>query len=111
MREFIFSNVLRELVSNKVSRNYLLKKLDSYLYSSIVENDTKTLQEVQKKKYRFMNSMLKSAVRNVEKGYFSKAVFKRIIHVLVENSFLNRQKYSDKLEEFREQYGEYPPNF
>ncbi|HKL37618.1 MAG TPA: radical SAM/SPASM domain-containing protein [Bacteroidales bacterium] len=111
MREFIFSNVLRELVSNKVSRNYLLKKLDSYLYSSIVENDTKTLQEVQKKKYRFMNSMLKSAVRNVEKGYFSKAVFKRIIHVLVENSFLNRQKYSDKLEEFREQHGEYPPNF
>jgi len=111
MKDFIFSNVLRELVNNKVSRNFLLKKLDAYLYSSIVENDNKTLKEVQEKKYRFMNSMLRSAVRNVEKGYFSRAVFKRIVHVLVENSFLNRQKYSDKLEEFKEQYGEYPPNF
>jgi len=111
MRDFIFSNVLRELVNNKVSRNFLLKKLDSYLYSSIVENENKTLREVQEKKYKFMNSMLRSAVRNVEKGYFAKSVFKRIIHVLVENSFLNQQKYSDKLEGFREQYGEYPPNF
>jgi MoaA/NifB/PqqE/SkfB family radical SAM enzyme len=111
MKDFIFSNVLRELVNNKVSRNFLLKKLDAYLYSSIVENENKTLREVQEKKYRFMNSMLKSAIRNVEKGYFSRAVFKRIIHVLVENSFLNRQKYSDKLEEFNRQYGEYPPNF
>ncbi len=111
MRNFIFSNVLHELANNKVSRNLLMKKLDSYLYSSIVENDQQNLQEVQEKKYRFMRSMLRSAVRNVEKGYFSKAVFKRIIHVLVENSFLNRQKYSDNLEDFREQYGEYPPNF
>ncbi len=111
MKDFIFSNVLRELVNNKVSRNFLLRKLDSYLYSSIVENDQKNLQEVQEKKYKFMKSMLQSAVRNVEKGYFSRTVFKRIIHVLVENSFLNKQKYSDRLEEFKEQYGEYPPNF
>ncbi len=94
-----------------MSRNYLLKKLDSYLYNSIVEKDGNNLYEVQKKKYQFMNSMLRSAVRNVEKGYFSKNVFKRIVHVLVENSILNKQKYSDKLEEFKGQYGEYPPNF
>jgi len=111
VKDFIFSNVLHELVNNKVSRNFLLKKLDSYLYSSIVENDQNNLQQVQEKKYKFMRSMLRSAVRNVEKGYFSKAVFKRIIHVLVENSFLNRQKYSDKLEEFNQHHGEYPPNF
>jgi len=111
MKDFIFSNVLRELVNNKMSRNYLFKKLDSYLYNSIVEKNEDTLPKVQKKKYLFMKSMLKCAVRNVEKGYFSKNVFKRITNVLVENSFLNRQKYSDKLEEFKEQYGEYPPNF
>ena len=111
MKDFIFSNVLRELVNNKMSRNYLFKKLDSYLYNSTVEKNEDTLQEVQKKKYLFMKSMLKCAVRNVEKGYFSKNVFKRITNVLVENSFLNRQKYSDKLDEFKEQYGEYPPNF
>lgn len=111
MKDFIFSNVLRELVNNKMSRNYLLKKLDSYMYDSIVEKNETTLNEVQKKKYQFMNSMLKSSVRNVEKGYFSKNVFKRLVNVLVENSFLNKQKYNDKLEDFKEQYGEYPPNF
>ena len=111
MKNFIFSNVLHELANNKVSRNYLLKKLDTYLYNSIVEKDERNLNEVQKKKYQFMNSMLQSAVRNVEKGYFSRNVFKRIIHVLVENSFLNKQQYSEKLENFKNHYGEYPPNF
>jgi MoaA/NifB/PqqE/SkfB family radical SAM enzyme len=111
MKNFIFSNVLQELVNNKISRNYLLNKLDDYMYKSIVENDEKNLKEVQEKKFHFMDSMLKSAVRNVDKGYFSKSVFKRLINVLVENSFLNRQNYSDKLEDFKEKHGIYPPNF
>jgi MoaA/NifB/PqqE/SkfB family radical SAM enzyme len=111
MKNFIFSNVLRELVNYKASRNYLLKKLDSYLYNSIVEKDDRNLKEVQEKKYHFMNSMLRSSVRNIEKGYFSKEVFKKLVQVLVENSFLNGQTYSDKLEQFKQHYGEYPPNF
>jgi MoaA/NifB/PqqE/SkfB family radical SAM enzyme len=111
MKNFIFSNVLRELVNYKASRNYLLKKLDGYLYNSIVEKDDRNLTEVQEKKYHFMNSMLQSSVRNIEKGYFSKEVFKKLVQVLVENSFLNGQTYSDKLEQFKQQYGEYPPNF
>jgi MoaA/NifB/PqqE/SkfB family radical SAM enzyme len=111
MKNFIFSNVLRELVNYKASRNYLLKKLDGYLYNSIVEKDDRNLKEVQEKKYHFMNSMLQSSVRNIEKGYFSKEVFKKLVQVLVENSFLNGQTYSEKLEQFKQQYGEYPPNF
>ncbi len=111
MKNLIFTNVLQELVNNKVSRNYLLSKLDKYMYNSIVENDDENLREVQEKKYHFMDSMLKSAVRNVEKGSFSKNVFKRLINVLVENSFLNRQNYSEKLEDFKNKYGIYPPNF
>ncbi|MGM0498102.1 MAG: hypothetical protein ACQESJ_09315, partial [Bacteroidota bacterium] len=111
MKNFIFSNVLRELVNYKASRNYLLKKLDNHLYNSIVEKDDRNLKEVQEKKYHFMNSMLQSSVRNIEKGYFSKDVFKKLVQVLVENSILNGQTYSQKLEEFKEHYGEYPPNF
>jgi len=111
MKNFIFSNVLRELVNHTASRNYLLKKLDNYLYNSIVEKDEQNLREVQEKKYQFMNSMLRSSVRNIEKGYFSKEVFKKLVQVLVENSFLNNQTYSDKIEEFKTHYGEYPPNF
>ena len=111
MKNFIFSNVLRELVNYKASRNYLLKKIDNHLYNSIVEKDDQNLKEVQEKKYHFMNSMLQSSVRNIEKGYFSKDVFKKLVQVLVENSILNGQTYSQKLEEFKNQYGEYPPNF
>ncbi|MFW5978964.1 MAG: radical SAM/SPASM domain-containing protein [Bacteroidia bacterium] len=111
MKEYIFSNVLHELINNKFARNYVIKKLDNHLYNTIVENSKSNLREVQEKKYRFMNSMLQSAVRNVDKGYFSRNVFKRLINVLVENSFLNKQKYSENIEEFKNQYGEYPPNF
>mgnify|MGYP000751184825 FL=1 len=111
MKNFIFSNVLRELVNYKASRNYLLKKIDNHLYNSLVEKDTRNLKEVQEKKYHFMYSMLQSSLRNIEKGYFSKDVFKKLVQVLVENSILNGQTYSQKLEEFKNQYGEYPPNF
>ena len=111
MKNFIFSNVLRELVNYKASRNYLLKKIDNHLYNSIVEKDDRNLKEVQEKKYHFMNSMLQSSLRNIEKGYFSKDVFKKLVQVLVENSILNGQTYSQKLEEFKNQHGEYPPNF
>jgi len=111
MKNFIFSNVLRELVNYKASRNYLLKKIDNHLYNSIVEKDDRNLKEVQEKKYHFMYSMLKSSLRNIEKGYFSKDVFKKLVQVLVENSILNGQTYSQKLEDFKNQYGEYPPNF
>ena len=111
MKDFIFSNILRELVTNKVSRNYLLKKLDNYLYDSIVEKHDESLRKVQEKKYQYMNSMLRCSLRNVEKGYFSTNVFKKLVSVLVENSILNKHKYNDKLEDFKNQYGEYPPNF
>jgi len=111
MKNFIFSNVLRELVNYKASRNYLLKKIDNHLYNSIVDKDDRNLKEVQEKKYHFMNSMLQSSLRNIEKGYFSKDVFKKLVQVLVENSILNGQTYSQKLEEFKNQHGEYPPNF
>jgi MoaA/NifB/PqqE/SkfB family radical SAM enzyme len=111
MKNFIFSNVLREIVSNQVAQNYLLKKIDNHLYNTIVENDGENLKKVQEKKYHFMNSMLQSAVRNFNKGYFSSNVFKRLTHVLVENSFLNKQGHNNKLDEFREKHGDYPPNF
>ena len=30
MKEYIFSNVLHELINNKFARNYVIKKLDNH---------------------------------------------------------------------------------
>ena len=45
MKNIIFMKVLGQLLSNKFSRNFLLKKLDNYIYTSFVENGDKTIHK------------------------------------------------------------------
>ncbi|MCF8335323.1 MAG: radical SAM protein [Bacteroidales bacterium] len=111
MKEIIFMKVLQQLLSNKFSRKYLLKKLDNYIYTSFVENDDKTIHKAKVRKYQFMASLLRCALQNVEKGYLSRNVFKRISQLMLTNSYPRKQRYSKKLEEFKTRYGKYPPNF
>ena len=111
MKEVLFMKVLRQLLGNKFSRNLLLKKLDSHIYSSFVENGDRTIHKAKVRKAQFLSSLLRCALQNVEKGYVSKNVFKRISQLLLTNSYPRKQLYSGKLEEFKNQHGKYPPNF
>ncbi|MFP4621056.1 MAG: radical SAM protein [Bacteroidales bacterium] len=111
MKDIIFMKILRQLLSNKFSRRYLLKKLDNYIYTSFVENGDKTIYKAKLRKVQFLSSLLRCALQNVEKGYLSRNVFSRISNLMLTNSYPRKQKYSEKLEDFRKRYGKYPPNF
>ena len=111
MRYYVLSHIMKDILKSKFTRKYLLNQFDKSLYNALVKNATRNLVETQKKKYHFLSTMLKASVSNLEQGYFSEKVFRRIINVLVENAFLAKEKYKDKLEQFREEYGDYPPTF
>jgi MoaA/NifB/PqqE/SkfB family radical SAM enzyme len=111
MKDAIFMKVLRQLLSNRFSRKYLLKKLDNYIYTSFVENGDKTIHKAKVRKAQFLSSLLRCALQNVEKGYLSSNVFSKISQLMLTNSYPRKQRYSEKLEEFKNRYGKYPPNF
>ncbi len=105
-------SILIRMVSQKLLRKLLARKVDNYIYDSIVVKDLQDLHAVRLKRYQFFSAMLHCVIRNVDKGYISKGVVKKIINVLVQNNLIGEgQIYEQILVEFSQKYGELPPSF
>ena len=93
-------------------RKILAKKVDNYIYKSIVEEDGEDIKEVRNKRYQFLSAMLACVIRNIDKGYVSTQFLKKIVTVLVEDNFIRYSKSSrQSIDKFRDKYGELPPAF
>ncbi|RKZ02325.1 MAG: radical SAM protein [Candidatus Hydrothermota bacterium] len=102
--------VLKALISTEKGRDYLLKKLDDLIFRQIVLNNPKGRpHKVQEDKYHMLMSIAVSAFRNIERGYFSRAVANKMIESLVKGALLHSGADAERA--FREQYGFYPPSF
>ena len=112
MKTEVISPALIKIVNHKYLRKLLVKKIDNYVYKSIVNDDSEDLQQVRLKKYQFLSAMLHCVIRNVGKGYISKEVTRKIIDVLVQNNLMEGdQSYEQAVEKFTQKYGEPPPSF
>ncbi len=93
-------------------RKILAKKVDNYIYKSIVEEDGEDIKEVRNKRYQFLSAMLACVIRNIDKGYISTQFLKKIVTVLVEDNFIRYSESSrQSIDKFRDKYGELPPSF
>ncbi len=93
-------------------RKILAKKVDNYIYKSIVEEDGEDIKEVRNKRYQFLSAMLACVIRNIDKGYISTQFLKKIVTVLVEDNFIRySESSSQSIDKFRDKYGELPPSF
>lgn len=112
MKPELISLMLIKMVNHKHLRKLLAKKIDNYVYKSVVSDDGEDLKLVQLKKYQFFSAMLHCVIRNVDKGYISAEIIKKIIDVLVQNNLIcEDQSYYQAIEKFKQEYGEYPPTF
>jgi MoaA/NifB/PqqE/SkfB family radical SAM enzyme len=104
---------LVRMIDYKLTRKLLAKKIDDYMYKSMVSDDTEDLpQRVRLKRYQYLSAMLRCVVRNVDKGYVSKEFIKKIIEVLVRNNLtVENQSANQAVEKFKGKYGELPPTF
>ncbi len=109
----IVVNALNEIVNQKQIRKILTKQLEKYIYKKTVTENTENLKKIQLKKYEFISAMLQCVVRNVDKGYISKQVIKKLIEVLVVNTFYKdeNEKPANAADVFEKKYGERPPSF
>jgi MoaA/NifB/PqqE/SkfB family radical SAM enzyme len=100
------------MVSHKSLRYLLAKKIDDYLYKSMVNDAFEDLKEVQVKRYQFLSAMLQCVNRNIDKGYVSGEIIKKIVDVFVQNNLIREdQAYTLAAEKYKEKYGELPPTF
>lgn len=112
MKPEVIPPALIKMVNHKHLRKLLAKKIDDYVYKSIVYDESEDLEHVQLKRYQFLSAMLHRVIRNIDKGYVSKQVIKKIIDVFVENNLVRPdQSYNQAIERFEEKYGELPPTF
>ena len=103
---------LIKMVNHKHLRKLLAKKIDNCIYESIAGNNSEDLKEVALKRYQYLSAMLHCVIRNMDKGYVSREIIKKIIDVLVENNLIREdQSYEQAIEKFEEKYGELPPAF
>jgi len=103
---------LIKIVNQKHLRKLLAKKIDNYIYKSIVDDDSEDLQQVRLKKYQFLSAMMHSVIRNIDKGYVSKKVIRNVVDVFVRNSLVGEsENYTQTVEKYKQKYGELPPSF
>jgi len=112
MKAEVISSTLIKMVNHKHLRKLLVRKIDDYVYKSMVNDDSEDLKEVRLKRYQFLSAMLHCVIRDVDKGYISKEIIRKIIEVLVQNNLVGGdQSYYQAVEKFEEKYGEPPPTF
>jgi MoaA/NifB/PqqE/SkfB family radical SAM enzyme len=112
MKPQVLSSTLIAMVNHKHLRKILAKRIDDYIYRSIVDDDSEDLKEVAIKRYQFLSAMLNCTIKNVDRGYVSPEIIKKIVNVFVQNNLIREdQSYTQAIEKFKEKYGEYPPTF
>ncbi len=112
MKPEVLSSTLITMVNNKHLRKILAKKVDDYIYKNIVDKDVEDLKEVAVKRYQFLSAMLQCMVKNIDKGYVSPEIIRKIVDVFVLNNLISEdQNCTQAIEKFKEKYGEYPPTF
>ncbi len=112
MKPQVLSSTLIAMVNHKHLRKILAKKIDDYIYKSIVDNDSEDLKEVAIKRYQFLSAMLHCMIKNIDRGCVSPEIIKEIVNVFVQNNLIREdQIYTQAVEKFKEKYGEYPPTF
>jgi len=112
MKSEVISSTLIKMINHKHLRKLLAKKIDDYLYKTIVGDDSEDLEKVQLKRYQYLSAMLHCVIRNVNKGYVSKEVIKNVVDVLIQNNLIRGDRsYTLAVEKFEQKYGEMPPTF
>ncbi len=112
MKPEVISPTLIKMVNHKHLRKLFAKRIDDYLYKAIVDEGSEDLEKVSLKRYQYLSAMLRCMNRNMDKGYVSSEVIRKIIDVFVQNNLVRAdQDYTRAVTSYEQKYGELPPTF
>jgi len=112
MKPEVLTSTLTKMTNHKHLRKLLARKIDNFVYKSVVNDESEDLKSVQLKRYQYLSAMLRAVNHNMDRGYVSPEVIKKIIEVFVQNNLVRSdQSYTQAVEAYYEKYGEQPPAF
>jgi len=112
MKPEVLSATLIKMINHKHLRKLLARRIDDYVYKSLVNEESEDLESVQTRRYQYLSAMLRAINQNMDKDYVSGDVVKKIIEVFVENNLVRSdQSYARTVEAYYRRYGEWPPTF
>lgn len=112
IKEVIFKEAVNQVIANKTLRGIATKRLDKYLYNSIMNLGKEQLHQEKLDQFSFATGIVHQAKINLDKDFIKPNVLKKMAHVFVGDSF-NPDRYAtlnSAKEDFKEKYGEYPPH-
>ncbi len=115
VKETIFKKFADTVINQKQLRNITVSQLDKYMFNEMIAKyDGKDDPDTQLARYQLFSAILHSVKRNLNKGYISTNVVKKLKDVLVGDTLLVSGDYRIRKDvhiKYKEKYGEYPPNF
>jgi MoaA/NifB/PqqE/SkfB family radical SAM enzyme len=112
MKPELISPTLITMANHKHLRRLLARRIDRYVYTAMVKNNIGDLHKVQLKRYQFLSAMLHCVIKNMNRGYVSPEVIKKIVDVFVQNNLVGGDDgYTLAIEQYEQKYGELPPTF
>jgi MoaA/NifB/PqqE/SkfB family radical SAM enzyme len=113
VKETIFKEMVNQVISNKILRSLAVKKLNKYLYNSIMNLKNEQLPEEREDQYAFSSSIVNQAKNNLDRGFLKPEVVKKMVKVFVGDSYSpdRSHKMNSGKENYKNTYGEYPPQF
>jgi len=111
-KEFIFKKAVDVIINQKVIRDITAKELDKYMYKKFYHDDKYSVN-IRMRRYQFYSSILHTAVRNLDRNYYSKEGINKFIKVLVGDKLVinSSGRNNEVHEHYKSLYGEYPPSF
>lgn len=113
LKDKLFNKAIDQIITNKTLRGIAAKHLDKHIYKVMLNDSLLTYHEERLDRYYFVKSLMMQVRKNLDRGYISKEVVRKMMKVFVGKSW--KPNRIDNLNEtkiaFKEKYGEYPPKF
>ncbi|MEM4702998.1 MAG: radical SAM protein [Candidatus Pacearchaeota archaeon] len=110
-KESFVVSLLKKAIFTPILQTIFLNSLERRMYKDIVEKNPHCLRKVKLMKFNFARALLTCSVRNFKKGYISKEVANKLVHVFVQGNMVKGAKELRTIDKFRQDFGIWPPGF
>lgn len=102
--------LIKGIMSTGMTRKLLQTEFERRLHNKFLNDDTfGRPRRMQEDKFLILRALLRSALRNIDKGYFSRQVAGRAIDTLVKGAFMHEAEKA--MRAYEKKYGYGPPSF
>ena len=103
---------LKLLASNKSVRKIIASQIEKKIFQNLIGNTNKPLDNIKVRKFQWSRNLIRTVLKNYDKGIIAKESFLKLSKVIIEGAFQsNRKNYEEAVLNYNNRYGIKPPSF